>query len=208
MKTVKQLEQAEQVPNYPNIMMPKRPGRQGFGKTQWVKNEMYSTLYGLTKTPENNMPLCNDTVLRHYGRKNKNFQERQMLKFDPEFYDHLFNDWHEYEGFNYLLEVSMFMEYMRYHLDLMYNQPLAEIPYEQHKYLGNRQYEKMQQWGDSRDWELEYMEKILGNLEGSYYSADGSWAYQQEYEMQSDAGSRGLRDVMEGRTEKEVGEFS
>lgn len=168
-----------------HVLFPKRPHREGFPKTKWQRTEIYPALYGLSKTPENNERLSNDTVLKDFGRMRTDFQERQMLKLDPEWYDELFANWHITEGKNFLLEQALFLEYMRYHLDLMYNQPLAEIPFEQHKYLGNRQYEKILMYGDTRDWEIEFLEKELGDLGDSYYTADGTWSYQKEYEQAS-----------------------
>jgi hypothetical protein len=192
---------------YPHhVLFPRKPHRDGFPKSKWQRTEIYPCLYGLSKTPENNERICNDNKLKEFGRYKKDFQERQMLKLDPEWYDELFSDWHEVEGKNYMLEIAIYLEYMRYHLDLMYNQPLSEIPYEQHKYLGNRQYEKIQLYGDTRDWEIEFLEKELGSLGDTYYSADGTWSYTQEYEQASTEQSASLRAAAGKRMDTDVAE--
>ena len=75
-----------------------------------------------------------------------------------------------------------------------------------HLYLGNRQYEKIQLYGDTRDWEIEFLEKELGSLGDTYYSADGTWSYTQEYEQASTEQSAGLRAAAGKRMDTGVSE--
>jgi len=141
-----------------NIIFPKAFGN-AQSKTKWHKSEYYPALYGLIKSPETSLGLTNDTTLKQLGRTDPGFQERLIKKLDPQYYYELIRDWKVYRGKNYLIELSQFMEYFRYHIDLMAKDPIDDIPFEDHKKLGNIEYEKNKIFGSIKDYEIEYLKR-------------------------------------------------